>query len=157
MEQSCGNMLKASILAALSLGLPSPLLAQAAFHYECKGDSSVGYRFDEGVLSWKSGEFRVGEPSYSVRHLTDEEMRDDVIYKGKTWGVFAPHDKATLLSCPDMEAGDLRCGGGSLSFILDSHSLRYQKYYQGGYVSGRDDNDDTPFIEIGRCRLVSGA
>ena len=149
-------MLRNFILAALSLGLTRPLLAQAAFHYECTSDSAVGYSFDEGRRSWTPTQFKMDKASYSVRHLTDDEM-EKVIYKGKAWGVFEPEDKVTVHTCPELDSDRLVCGGVATSFILDSHSLRYQKYYAGGYVSGQDNNDDTPSVEIGRCRIVSGA
>jgi hypothetical protein len=65
----------------LSLGLGRSLMAQASFHYECMSDSAVGYAFDESMRSWKPTEFQKGKSSYSVRHLTDEEIESVVSYK----------------------------------------------------------------------------
>jgi hypothetical protein len=49
------------------------------------------------------------------------------------------------------------CGNRGYTFEMGISSGRYQKYYAGAYVHGRDDNGDTPYVEIGRCRMVSGA
>ncbi len=35
--------------------------------------------------------------------------------------------------------------------MVNTTTLRFQRYYAGQYLNGRDNNNDTPFVEIGRC------
>lgn len=94
---------------------------------------------------------------YIVRPLTAEEQKDKFLPfpAGATWGVFQGKDRYPRYKCQDPNNDTLVCGALADQFILDMATRRYQTYYVGGYVHGRDDNDDTPSIQIGRCTQVS--
>jgi hypothetical protein len=134
----------------------------ASADFLCKTDVSVGYKFDENTRSWTSANF-LPKGDFVIRQLTDTERQQtsEVIYpKGSTWGVFTP-DRPNFprYGCPEprtsLHESGLHCGGGGDEFDFDSRSLRYQTYYRGGYVYGRDNNDDTPAIDIGRCKILN--
>jgi hypothetical protein len=150
------RLLRVVFAFALIAGLPQPLLAQAAYHFECTEDLVVGYAFNEVTRAWGPSEFKgnKGKHRYILRHLTDDEKSFQP--QRIMWGVFEG-ERGTILTCPDSDYGKFLCGNQTFAFALGVSSMRYQKYYQGGYVSGRDDNDDTPFIEIGRCKFRNGA
>jgi hypothetical protein len=105
---------------------------------------------------------------YVVRELTEEERQSarrsaqrPVSSKDADWGVFkkTSPDKIPAYTCvwpiPDNRWGIqndvVDCGLTWNKFSLNTSVLRYQPYYQGGYIDGRDNNADTPYIEIGRC------
>jgi hypothetical protein len=143
------------LAALLSFGVSQPALAQ---RYECKADLTVGYAFDEINRSWTAKQFHPSEQKYVIRRLTDNEMQSPIAKKGMTWGAFEGEENYTIFKCPEPKTSvnedGLQCGGMAVNFIFDASSRRYQKYYLGGYVRGRDDNDDTPSIEIGRCKEI---
>ena len=139
----------------LSFGVIQSALAQ---RYECQADLAVGYAFDEITRSWTAKQFHTPERKYVIRRLTDKEMQSPVARKGMTWGAFEGEESNTIFECPEPKASidedGLQCGGMAVNFMFDASSRRYQKYYLGGFLRGRDDNDDTPSIEIGRCKEV---
>jgi hypothetical protein len=148
-----------AIPALLSVGvLTQPALAQ--LHYECKADAAVGFAFDESARSWRSTNFQA-RGRYIIRQLISDEMQNEfIIPKGSTWGVFTDQFKTPRFGCPEpktsvYESG-LHCGLRWDEFEFDPNPLRYQTNYLGGYVDGRDNNEDTPAIEIGRCKAIYG-
>jgi hypothetical protein len=136
------------LLAVLSFGLTQPVLA---FHYECKADLAVGYIFDDTTRSWTIRQLQVPNEKYTIRPLTEEEKPFNTAVKDAAWGAFEGTDTVTILQCPEPKDDVFSCGGLAINFVLDARSRRYQKYYLGGYVHGRDDNNDTPSVEMGRC------
>ena len=144
------------LLAALwRFSVNQPALAQ---RYECKADLVVGYAFDETTRSWTVKQFKPPARKYVVRRLTSQEMQSPMNIKGATWGAFEGDERITFFLCPEPKTNvyedGLECGGVALNFMLNAKAGRYQEYYAGGYINGRDDNDDTPSIEIGRCKEV---
>jgi hypothetical protein len=116
----------------------------------------TGFAFDEGTRLWQPMQFRVPAQVHTIRPLTAEEQKDRFwpFPAGATWGVFEGKDPYSRYRCPDPNNDTLYCGALADHFILDLATRRYQAYYVGGYVHGRDDNDDTPSIQIGRCKEV---
>jgi hypothetical protein len=114
----------------------------------------VGYIFDENSRSWTQTSFQNIAKRYIFRPATEEERKTwPYLYPHESmWGVFGPGDKVPNYACDggDNGTGSIVCGNGV-------HSLRFQTYYAGGYVSGRDDSRDTPAIEIGRCEMISAS
>ncbi len=151
-------MLRTAIVSLLTCTLTQATSA-ATFHYECKSDLVSGYHFDEATRAWTPIQFR-SDRTYVIRQLTEKERESQFLYpKNSTWGVFEPGDKIQTFSCPEPDNKDsdrrMTCGGIGHNLVFGRTSLRYQRYYVGGYVAGVDNNDDTPFIEIGRCRFVN--
>jgi hypothetical protein len=144
-----------SVLCGLSV--TQPALADI-IHYECKADLSTGYHFDEKTRAWSPTNF-IPKGKYVIRKLSDEELKYPSTPKGSTWGVFNDEYKTAQFGCPEPATSvyldGLRCGYGG-EFQFNAMPLRYQTYYVGGYVHGRDNNDDTPYIEIGRCKEIYG-
>jgi hypothetical protein len=135
--------------AALAVAVLAGSWPVMALSYECKADLVVGYRFDEN-RSWSATQFRPSD-SYTIRSLNDEELKASSYPQG-TLFVFKAKYKHWIYACIETNHSNTTIGCPSLTvFAFDTQSLRYQTYYVGGYVSGRDDNYDTPSVEIGRC------
>jgi len=49
------------------------------------------------------------------------------------------------------EYGIFRCNMILGEFIFNSKSKRFIKTYTAGYLSGQDNNDNTPYVMIGTC------
>lgn len=110
---------------------------------------AVGFTFSEGSRSWTPTTFGNGA-IYIFRPLTDKELQSAILFpKGATWGVFET-DGSHFLDCVEADQR-LTCGGMAVSFMVNTTTFRFQRYYAGQYLNGRDNSDDTPFVEIGRC------
>lgn len=152
------RMTRLALLAVVIASIPSWPAVATSLQYECQSDMAVGFRFDEVGRRWGPTTFR-STGAYLVRPLTTDERASPVLNsKDATWGVFKPgssyHNYTCSNTAKEGESPHIACGGIGMNFVLSGSSLRYQAAYLGGYVHGRDDNDDTPFIEAGRCHMA---
>lgn len=152
-------MIPTIIRCIFLLACSGSAVAQELYHFDCKVDLSTGYRFDEALRSWQPTQFKAQE-TYTLRHLTDTEIANQFpAEKGNSWGAFKPGDRSSQLLCPEPSPSfpdRFVCGRTGHIFELNSRPLRFQLYYSGGYVLGVDNNENTPFIEIGRCKFEKG-
>lgn len=145
---------------AAVLALLVPIQTAVAQSYLCTSDMSVGFFFNEEKRSWGPTTFRTISV-YQVRPLTQKE-RYSISYVlsdiTSTWGVFKLDDTFPTHRCVDKSLNNtstnLLCGDPSHGFLFEANSLRFHEHYSGGYSMGIDNNDDTPYIKVGRCRYV---
>ena len=139
----------------MAMWLLRPAFGQAAppGSYECDVDMAVGFYWGESSRSWTPKVFR-SMRTYVVRALPERDKFGNP--PRSPWGVFDDDGDVPVLPCPELprDRSRLICGGIGLGFVLNPEALRFQHNYLGGYVAGRDNNDDTPMVESGRCRLV---
>ncbi len=130
------------LLAALVCCAP----AAAQDEYLCVQEQSTGFAFESG--QWASARFRANG-TYVVRRANEDERAAF----GK-WLVTKVGESSPFTWCADdfNEFGGLRCDGGGLyTWWMAKDSLRFLGAYLVGYVNGRDNNDDTPHMFIGKC------
>jgi hypothetical protein len=106
--------------------------------YLCIPDRATGFGFNKYQKSWVPLVFNVEQKILLKK--TD---------RGWEWSEFG--SKYGKL-CGEMnEFGGLRCDLFFGEVLFNKNSLRYLETYIAGYVSGEDNNDNTPSITIGRC------
>ena len=123
--------------------------------YLCIADMATGFVYENG--RWQRTNFDVSGNKYILRQpkKSDPEPLSDSPW---LWGRFG--QKYLLGICDETdEYGDMECseGGGAAELFINLSSLRYQLYYQYGYVHSadfKDTRDDTPLIEIGKCSAL---
>ncbi len=71
---------------------------------------------------------------------------------GDRWVVANVGSDFPMYVCPKdfTSSGSLFCEGFG-SFLMNKANLRFQIYYQVGYVSDQKEGPDTPYIGIGKC------
>lgn len=126
------------------------LLPSAQPTYLCIPDESLGfyYKNDE----WVAASFKVTEDKYILRRLTAEDwgFKD----KSMPYGVFMlGQNTAAIHRCRVFEDA-FQCRTGIGQFYFSSESGRYIKTYTAGYWNGKDNNENTPHIERGRCSKI---
>jgi hypothetical protein len=130
-----------------------PATADWLLAFDCTTDLAVGFNFDESSRAWQPTTFR-DRNRYIVRTLSEAEQNSRFLPdSGKhAWGVFEGDNEFPTYRCDEV-GGYMFCDRQAMgNFQFDMQSLRFQKYYAFGYVGGRDSNEDTPAIEIGRCK-----
>lgn len=147
-------MLKVFAVFALLL----PVQNAIAQSFVCTSDMSVGFFFNEEKRAWDNATFQ-NISTYDVRRVTDKERAYYAsLEKAPTWGVFKPGQSSSIHLCKEVSTVNtstkLLCGDLTYNFKFDERSLRFQAYYVGGYSNGVDNNEDTPYIQIGRCHYV---
>jgi hypothetical protein len=145
-----GTKMKHIAWMAVGMVLAGPAAAQDA--YLCISDAAAGMAFDKDRGSWVATTFKAGE-RYIFRKAEEPKL-------GGRWVLF--QFGKTSLECPMDETPDV--GAGSIvlfcqnsvnQFEFSKQSLRFEYHYVGGYVfspqSERDEDRDTPNIQIGKC------
>jgi hypothetical protein len=115
--------------------LPSLVLAETS--YLCMPDEASGFRFNPYQKSWEPVIFKVAQEKILLK-------KSD---RGWEWVKFG-HKYGSL--CKEMDKS-LQCDIYVGEVLLNRNTLRYIETYMIGYVNGSDNNDNTPFIAIGRC------
>ncbi|MBI2724925.1 MAG: hypothetical protein HYX42_01615 [Polaromonas sp.] len=119
--------------------------AQTAENYLCIPDQSTGFRFDTTSNTWQTAQFNVKNSKYLLSKKAAKWQ----------WKEFSK-TSSTECSGDFNEYGFLRCDHME-RIIVNRDSLRFQIIYPIGYVvskSVKDQNQDNPSIEIGRCSAL---
>jgi hypothetical protein len=135
----------------------------------CITDQAAGFSYDQGSHRWIAAIFKPENKKYVVRPTRPEDMdyqhdfnngfNDSVPYKPTTkWSIAEIGDNFGFSCSGDFnEKGFLLCTTGLWDVMFGKNTLRFQIYYKFGYITGsseRDDNNDTPSVEIGRCTPI---
>ena len=138
-------MKKSRLLGVVCLLLlPATQPAAAADQYLCITDKATGFYFEDG--EWNTANFKTGR-KFLIRKPNKEELEVTIANIGRDFVVSEFGDKSTLLWCDE----DFYCVGHVDDFLFDKKTLRFLYIYKGGYVSGIDNNDNTPAMQIGTC------
>ena len=129
----------------LTIGLvtsfPSP-----ADQYLCTADLVTGFSWNEKDRKWESTNFNVENENYLVSSI---EPNAGGHYVVKKLG-----DRKIIATCENgFDANGLLYCKDFLVFRMNREARRYLLVYPAGYVEGYDNNDDTPFVEIGKCSV----
>ena len=129
----------------LTMGLiiSCPVLAD---QYLCTADLVTGFTWNEKDGRWKSTNFNVENENYLVSSIEPNTGGHYVVKKLGDRRIIATcergFDANGLLDCRDF-----------VVFRMNKEAGRYLLVYPSGYVEGYDNNDNTPFIEIGKCTV----
>lgn len=115
-----------------------------ADQYLCTADMVTGFSWNEEDRKWTSTNFNVNNENYLISSVESETGGYYVIKK--------LGDKKTIATCQSGfdERGFLYCKD-IVVFRMNREARRYLLVYPSGYVEGHDNNDNTPFVEIGKC------
>ena len=129
----------------LPIGLAASL-SSLADQYLCTADLVTGFSWNEKDGKWESTNFNVEKENYLVSSIEPSTGSHYVIKKLGDRKIIATcmsgFDERGLLYCKDI-----------LVFRMNREAGRYLLVYPSGYVEGYDNNDNTPFIEIGKCSV----
>ena len=119
----------------------------------CIAEQSAGFNYNAVRKKWESTIFRT-DAKFIIRKPIDSDL-----LKG-TWVVAELGDKITWVSCENdvNEWGYLYCRGPSRVFNFNTDNQRFMWTYSYGYYSvvrgKKDEDSDTPYMEIGRCSPI---
>jgi hypothetical protein len=134
--------------AAVFTGLIWCIPALAQEQFLCIPDQSTGFRFSDG--RWARVGFRT-EEKYLVRRAKEDEARLPA-----KWVVIEVGNDFPMTWCED-DFGDgdwLYWDGGLTTWRMSKKTLRFMAVYLYGYVDGKDNNDNTPALYIGKCSAL---
>jgi hypothetical protein len=133
-------------MAALAVSLTTDC-ALALDKYLCIADKATGFHWTG--TEWAQTTFKVDKDKYIVADLDANRRHDDI-----TIGVTKLGDQRPSYFCRDRDSySTLYCTGG-VNMRVNLKSLRYMQIYSEGYLEGDDNNNDTPYIQIGRCSKI---
>ncbi len=119
--------------------LNTPLNSIAQDSYLCVSEASGGVAYDSNQKKWIGTKFRTENEKIIL-------IKKDSQWKLKDFGFSFENDCGEI-----SEYGTLRCNIAFGEFLFNSKTRRYLKSYTVGYVDGRDNNNDTPAVTIGKC------
>lgn len=126
----------AFISATLGL-IPIPALAQDS--YLCVSEAIGGIAYDSSTRKWEGTKFKNKNEKIIL-------VKKNGVWKLKDFGSTFEND------CGKMnEFGTFRCDILFGEFLFNSKTKRFLKSYLVGYVSGEDNNNDTPAVMAGTC------
>lgn len=120
--------------------------------YLCVAEESTGFAYENE--KWGRTYFDVSETKYIVRKI----KKDEGFYSDSNpYGVFELGSNFPDHRCFDpsgFEDKAIICRAGIGQFFFIPETGRYLRTYTAGYWDGKDDNDNTPLIERGRCSKI---
>jgi hypothetical protein len=107
--------------------------------YLCISEAIGGVAYDSSLNKWDGTKFSNNNHKIILKK------------KNGSWK-YADFGNNFEESCDKMnEYGIFRCNMILGEFIFNSKSKRFIKTYTAGYLSGQDNNDNTPYVMIGTC------
>jgi len=144
------------MLAVLAL-LPSLSWAEG---YSCAMDMATGFMYIDGI--WREQTLKA-EQKFIVRPSSSRDEWDHALQNPSNpihlkWVVLPLGGTTGIAFCPenfDAEGG-LLCASRIANFRLNRNTLRFLYTYLFGYWSSTpsDEASDTPFVAIGKCKLM---
>lgn len=118
--------------------------------YLCIADKATGFSYKEKYQKWDSANFNVSDVKYIItksKPLLISENNQKEVWAIKHFG----DESVFAYSKEDFSNKDIIIIRGGYEFFINKISLRYLKIYNQGYWDGKDNNDNTPHMEIGKC------
>lgn len=119
-----------------------------AEQFLCSPDAVGGVAFKPGQNQWVGTNFKTG-PDLIISHPS----ADHFAYGHAEIIVTALGSNAPHIWCESgfSTKGVLHCDVGFYTFKFNKSTLRFIEIYKVGFISGEDNNDNTPAISIGKC------
>lgn len=127
-----------TLLALAALGyIPSVTMAQDS--YLCVSEAMGGIAYDSSTRKWEGAKFTNSNEKIIL-------VKKNGVWKLRNFGSTFENE------CGKMnEFGTFRCNILFGEFLFNSKTKRFLKSYVVGYVSGEDNNDNTPAVMAGVC------
>ncbi len=132
-------MKQIKIFVLIFIALTYANIANAQEGYLCVSEAAGGVSFDKNSQKWRGTVFRNDNKKILISKKNDK------------W-IVKEFDNSFETECePPNEYGYMFCNKifGELKF--NTKNKRYISTYLSGYIDGKDNNDNTPAIEIGIC------
>ena len=126
-----------TILVSITLLAPCAAISQT--NYICIPSKAGGFYYNNATREWSHAQFAIGDEKYILKNI------------GKSWQ-WTRFGDSWGPPCGDFDQnGYLQCQvlGGTLR--MNKNNLRYLLTYEFGYLDGKDNNENTPSIKIGKC------
>jgi hypothetical protein len=147
-------------------------MAPRSAAYYCTPEAAGGVRYDDRLKKWTAANFQPGKPFVlklqfvsTGRERLFDWMKDlstvnrfSVTLTEAGSSIDVPCNNTKDFKLPVDVWGDdgwLRCEAGVSEYTFNPTANRFMKAYLLGYVSGTDNNDDTPAITIGVCTKIN--
>jgi hypothetical protein len=132
-------------LSFLAILLPTPVFA--IDKYLCIADKATGFAWNGSA--WVTTAFKVEEKRYLVGDADPRQTQALNHTEPVAVTVFGESFPSIWCAAPKFDV--LNCEGYGERIRINLNSLRFITVYMVGFVSGKDDNSDTPSMTIGRC------
>ena len=110
--------------------------------YWCISEAAGGVSFERTQKKWQGTTFK---------NNNDKVL---IIKKNNRW-IMKKFDSTYETDCTQPnEYGIMSCNKILGEFNFNTKNRRYISTYIAGYIDGVDNNDNTPFIEIGICTKI---
>lgn len=165
-----------STLLAVQLIAPNMTFAQSNKDYSgtylCIADASGGIRYDDASNQWVGTRFNtdkryiltakanglVNDPIFDLPKMTyiitwkQHGANWDEFMSG-CWTVSDELRKINPMSSY-LDFGSLNCRAYGGPLTVNFNNLRFMSTYLYGFVDGMDNNENTPFIHVGKCTKI---
>ncbi|MCX5514731.1 hypothetical protein C3941_15740 [Kaistia algarum] len=170
------------LAVAISIGVfISPVLAaedlydvsgKFAGKYFCIASAAGGVIYSDVEKEWRATSFRVDENKFVINikkervvkagdgFLSGDAMSyavtisDFVINTPQYCTTRSNYVDGSVMSLSMWKGGAFRCSAALKDYTINLATGRYLAAYLVGYVSGVDNNEDTPSLTIGRCTKI---
>jgi hypothetical protein len=151
--------------------LASPALAQSkSTSYSCAVEWVGGGSYNSSTKRWEGNGFKptsLGEYSKFVIRMQFVERRPVLTFR-KTENLddyrvsITPSGSPFPRDCDGnndsglvtMRLGTIRCSAAAGDYIFDQNTNRFLQVSAVGYFTGRDSNDELPFVAGGTCTKI---
>ena len=153
--------------AITALIVASLALVQSAFSqskdgaYHCVVEMSAGLGFDRTSKKWFATTFRVDQKfvlrmKYGGSRIEEgKQVSDyDITIMDAGTDFDRPCSSNQKMVTIHDDDGGFRCGTITEDFVVNIKTLRFLRIYPLGYVSGQDNNDNTPSVSGGTCTRI---
>jgi len=124
----------------------------AADSYLCVADKATGFRYYKETKKWGQANFNVETQKYVFSKSESSFSKPDKpVFKWELTEMGQDTPWITIYNEDFSQDGTIKGEGHNFRFIMNKKSLRYLKSHSNGYLDGIDSNDNTPYIEIGKC------
>ncbi len=113
--------------------------------YICVADKATGFKYSPKTKSWEQANFKVDKEKFIITSPKNKKTGFEIRTLGSRVS-FCSSDP--LLNEIGLDYIPFNCFTGQFKF--NKKTGRFLRTYSPGYIGG-DDDDDTPYIAIGKC------
>ena len=147
-------------LVGATLALVQPAFSQSKDGaYYCVVEMSAGLAFDGA--KWSAAALRVDQKfvlrmKYGGSRIEEgKQVSDyDITITDAGTDFDRPCSSNQKMVTIHDDDGGFRCGTITEDFVVNIKTLRFLRIYPLGYVSGQDNNDNTPSVSGGTCTTI---
>jgi len=157
-----GSVKVITALVGATLALVQPAFSQSKDGaYYCVVEMSAGLAFDGASKKWSAAALRVDQKfvlrmKYGGSHIEEgKQVSDyDITITDAGTDFDRPCSSNQKMVTIHDDDGGFRCGTITEDFVVNIKTLRFLRIYPLGYVSGQDNNDNTPSVSGGTCTRI---